>query len=100
MAEAMTKEQQMAEKTREAAQKGVERVREGEPTQAVMEIQEAIPTAAYAYAAGASILASAALFSSRKTRDWSLFVGQWAPTFLLMGIFYKLLRPSKEQPQT
>lgn len=98
MAEAMTKEQQAARETKEAAQRGIERLKEGEPTRAAMEVQEMIPTAAYAVAAGASILASAILFL-RRYRDWSLFVGQWAPTILIMGIFYKLLRPSKEQPQ-
>jgi hypothetical protein len=28
-------------------------------------------------------------------RDWSIFVGQWPPTFLLFGLFHKILRPSK-----
>jgi hypothetical protein len=25
---------------------------------------------------------------------WSLFVGQWPPTFLLFGLYHRLLRPS------
>jgi hypothetical protein len=95
MAEAMTKEQQAVKETGRAMKRGVERLKEGEPSQAMMEAQERIPTAAYAIAAGGSIIASAILFG-RKSRDWSLFVGQWAPTFLLMGIFYKLLKPSRE----
>jgi hypothetical protein len=24
---------------------------------------------------------------------WSLFVGQWPPTFLLFGLYHRLLRP-------
>ena len=98
MAEAMTKEKQAVKETAEAAKRGVERVKEGEPTQGMMEAQEKIPSAAYSIAAGASILASLILFL-RQRKDWSLFVGQWAPTFLLMGIFYKLLKPSREMQQ-
>ncbi|EFH89661.1 hypothetical protein [Ktedonobacter racemifer] len=45
------------------------------------------------WAALISIVASAFLFSTKK-RDWSLFVGQWPPTFLLFGLFHKLLKPS------
>lgn len=95
MAEAMTREQQAVKETVRAAKRGVERAAEGEPTQGMMEAQERMPSALYAIGAGASILASLILFT-RKSRDWSLFVGQWAPTFLLMGIFYKLIMPSKE----
>jgi hypothetical protein len=25
---------------------------------------------------------------------WSLFVGQWPPTFLVFGIYHRLVRPS------
>jgi hypothetical protein len=27
--------------------------------------------------------------------NWALFVGQWPPTFLVLAIFHKVLRPSK-----
>lgn len=40
-----------------------------------------------------SIIASMILFFGHK-RETSLFVGQWAPTFLLFGLFHKLLKPS------
>lgn len=46
------------------------------------------------WAALISIICSATLFLSGK-RDWSLFVGQWPPTFLLFGLFHKLLKPSR-----
>ena len=97
MAKAMTKEQQVVEETAKAAKRGAQRLAEGEPMQAAMEVQELIPAPLYAYAAGASILASMLLFFLRKNKDWALFVGQWAPTFLAMGAFFKLLRPSREQ---
>ena len=47
------------------------------------------------YGAGrGSSVRSATLFAFNK-RDWSIFVGQWPPTFLLFGLFHKLLRPSR-----
>jgi hypothetical protein len=49
-----------------------------------------IPGEAWYWAALVSIVASAILFASNR-RDWSLFVGQWPPTFLLLGVFHKLL---------
>lgn len=96
MAEAMTKEKETAQRTQEAVKRGVQRATEMEPTQAVTEFSEKLPTTAFAIAAGASILASAILFG-RKQRDWAIFVGEWAPTFLITGLFYKLLMPSKEK---
>jgi len=50
-----------------------------------------VPGEVWYWAAIGSIVASAVLFASNK-RDWSLFVGQWPPTFLLFGLFHKLLR--------
>ena len=26
--------------------------------------------------------------------DWAIFVGQWPPTFLLFGLYHRLIRPS------
>jgi hypothetical protein len=53
-------------------------------------VTDEVPTEVWYWAAIVSILASAVLFASNK-RDWSLFVGQWPPTFLLFGVFHKLL---------
>ena len=50
-----------------------------------------IPSDVYLWAAGGSILASLALqFKGHK--DESLFVGQWAAPFLLLGIYNKLVK--------
>lgn len=87
MAEAMTKE-------KEAVRQGLEKASEMEPTQAASGLTEKMPSAAFAIGAGASIIASAILFG-RKQRDWAIFVGEWAPTFLITGLFFKLLTPSK-----
>ncbi len=53
-----------------------------------------IPEEAWYWAAIGSILASAILFGVNK-RDWSIFVGQWPPTFLLFGLFHRFLRGSR-----
>ena len=53
-------------------------------------VTDQVPGEVWYWAALGSIVASAVLFASDK-RDWSLFVGQWPPTFLLFGLFHKLL---------
>ena len=57
-------------------------------------VTDQVPEEVWYWAALGSIIVSAALFAFNK-RDWSIFVGQWPPTFLLFGIFHKLLRPSR-----
>ena len=39
-----------------------------------------------------SIAVSAALRLTDRDH-WALFVGQWPPTFLLVGLYHRLLRP-------
>lgn len=57
-------------------------------------VTDQVPEQVWYWAALGSIVASATLFAVNK-RDWSIFVGQWPPTFLLFGLFHKLLRPSR-----
>jgi hypothetical protein len=57
-------------------------------------ITDQVPQEVWYWAALGSVIASATLFAFNK-RDWSLFVGQWPPTFLLFGLFHKLLKPSR-----
>lgn len=101
MAEAMTEEKRAMKESAEAAKRGVGQAVEGEPTKAIWEAEKMTPSSVYMYAAGASILASSILFL-RKNRDLALFIGQWAPTFLITGLFFKLLSPkgkdAQEQP--
>ncbi|MCX6023880.1 MAG: hypothetical protein NTZ05_19550 [Chloroflexi bacterium] len=55
---------------------------------------EGIPKEYYMWATAASIAGSAYLFYSG--RRWeALFVGLWAPTIINLGLFNKMLRPSK-----
>jgi hypothetical protein len=56
-------------------------------------VTDQVPGFIWYWAAVASIIASATLFSVGR-RDWSIFVGQWPPTFLLFGLFHKLVSPS------
>jgi hypothetical protein len=53
-------------------------------------VTDQVPGSIWYWGAVASILVSATLFLAGK-RDWSIFVGQWPPTFLLFGLFHKLL---------
>ena len=53
-------------------------------------VTDEVPGEVWYWAALGSIVVSAILFASNK-RDWSIFVGQWPPTFLLLGLFHKLL---------
>lgn len=57
-------------------------------------LTDSIPQEGWYWAAMASVAVSAALWLAGK-RDWSSFVGQWPPTFLLLGLFHKQLRPSQ-----
>jgi hypothetical protein len=62
--------------------------------QQYFQITNSIPEQAWYWGAVASILASAALKIMGKN-DESVFVGQWPPTFLLFGLYHRLLKPSK-----
>lgn len=50
-----------------------------------------IPSDLFLWAAGVSIVGSLTLKSMRRDED-ALFVGQWAPTFLLLGTYNKLVK--------
>jgi len=65
-----------------------------QPTEQYFQITNSIPEQAWYWGALGSILASAALKLAGKD-DWSIFVGQWPPTFLLFGLYHRLLRPGK-----
>ncbi len=62
--------------------------------QSYFRVTDSIPEEVWYWAAMGSIAVSAGLWLSGK-RDWSTFVGQWPPTFLILGIFHKVLRPSR-----
>jgi len=50
-----------------------------------------IPSSGYLGAAIGAMAASATLKAIGKD-NWALFVGQWAPAFLLMGVYNKMVK--------
>jgi hypothetical protein len=50
-----------------------------------------LPSDWFLWAAGGSILTSLVLKSTGRSHD-ALFVGQWAPAFLLLGVYNKLVK--------
>ena len=65
-----------------------------QPEQSYFQITNQVPEQTWYWAALGSIVASAVLKVMGKN-DWSIFVGQWPPTFLLFGLYHRLLRPKK-----
>ncbi len=63
-----------------------------EPT--YFQITNNIPEQAWYWGAIVSILASAGLKAAGEN-DWAIFVGQWPPTFLLFGLYHRLVKPGK-----
>jgi len=61
--------------------------------QRVFTFLSSIPSTTYIYAMLGSVAASAVLYLMGR-RHTALFVGEWAPTLVTIGLFYKLLRPS------
>ena len=59
---------------------------------AVFSITAHVPEEAWYWLALSSIGISAWLKGSKQDH-WALFVGQWPPTFLLFGLYHRLLRP-------
>ena len=58
-------------------------------------ITDNIPEEAWYWAALGSLGISAMLKLANKD-DWAIFVGQWPPTFLLFGLYHRLIRPSPD----
>lgn len=50
-----------------------------------------LPSDFFLWAAGGSILGSM-MFQVMGEKEKSLFVGQWAPTFLILGLYNKLVK--------
>jgi hypothetical protein len=65
-----------------------------EAQQTFFRITDNVPEEAWYWAALGSIGISAMLKLADKD-DWAIFVGQWPPTFLLLGLYHRLVRPSR-----
>ena len=64
---------------------------EGAVARAIEEQTAKLPSDTFLWAAGASIAASATL-QLMGNRHASVFVGQWAPTLLILGLYNKLVK--------
>jgi hypothetical protein len=73
----------------------VNRITDGTLFDHVFRAMTNIPSEVYFYATIASIVTSAGLYLGGR-RHIALFVGEWAPTFLIAAVFYKLPHPSHE----
>jgi hypothetical protein len=67
--------------------------REGPVARSIEQQTAKVPSDVFLWAAFGSIAASLAFKFSRKDHA-SLFVGQWAPTFLILGLYNKLVKLS------
>jgi hypothetical protein len=62
--------------------------------QTMMRITDNIPEEAWYWAAVGSIGLSALLKMAGRD-SWAIFVGQWPPTFLLFGLYSRIVQPGK-----
>ena len=69
----------------------IENYTEGRWARAIEHETAKLPSDLFLWAALASIAASLTLQLLNR-KDNALFVGQWAPTFLLLGIYNKLVK--------
>jgi hypothetical protein len=64
---------------------------EGPVARAIEEQTAKLPSDAFLWAAGASI-ATALILKMLDRNHEALFVGQWAPTILILGLYNKLVK--------
>jgi hypothetical protein len=64
---------------------------EGQVARAIEQQTAKLPSDTFLWLAGASIATSLGLKIAGRKHD-ALFVGQWAPTFLILGLYNKLVK--------
>ena len=65
------------------------------PQNVVFKVLDAVPSQLWYILGIGSVLASLILQVIGK-KNWADFVGKWPPTFLLVGLYHKVLRPGNE----
>ena len=65
--------------------------REGPVARSIEKQTTKLPSDTFLWLAGGSIAASVVLKAAGRNHD-ALFVGQWAPTFLILGLYNKLVK--------
>ncbi len=64
---------------------------EGRVAKAIEQQTAKLPSDLFLWAAGASIATSLVLKMAKRERD-AEFIGLWAPTFLLLGVYNKIVK--------
>lgn len=72
--------------------------REGTTTKAMENVTSAIPSSLFLALAGGSVIGALALKLMGRNAT-AVFVGEWAPTFLLLGIYNKLVKVMGSEPR-
>ena len=70
---------------------------EGTVARAIEKQTAKLPSDLFLWAAGGSIIGSLVLQAMGKQHE-SLFVGQWAPTFLILGLYNKIVKLAGSDP--
>lgn len=68
-------------------------IQEGQLARMLEEQTAKVPSDVFLWAAGGSIIGSL-MFQAMGESHKALFVGQWAPTFLILGLYNKLVKVS------
>lgn len=66
-------------------------IREGPVARTIEKRTARLPSDVFLWAAGGSILLSMGFKAAGRAQD-ALFVGQWAPTFLVLGLYNKIVK--------
>lgn len=64
---------------------------EGPIARKIERVTSKLPSDTFLWAAGVSILGSLALHTMGRKED-AIFVGHWAPSFMLLGLYNKLVK--------
>ena len=72
---------------------------EGAVARAIEQQTAKLPSDTFLWMAGGSIAASMTLKLMGRDKD-ALFVGQWAPTFLILGLYNKLVKVAGHDMQS
>ncbi|WP_026370548.1 hypothetical protein [Kallotenue papyrolyticum] len=65
------------------------------PQNALFEIVDQVPSQVW-YSLGILSILASLIFQLIGKKNWADFIGKWPPTFLLVGLYHKLLRPGSE----
>jgi hypothetical protein len=65
------------------------------PQNIVFQVLDAVPSQLW-YVLGIGSILTSLTFQAIGKENWADFVGKWPPTFLLIGLYHKLLRPGNE----